>query len=40
MAFKLAREAEKHWRRLNGSELLPKVIQGVRFVDRIETQVA
>ena len=40
MAFKLAREAEKHWRRLNGSDLLPKVIQGVRFADGIEIQVA
>jgi hypothetical protein len=23
----------KHWRRLNGSELIPKVVTGVQFVD-------
>ena len=33
MVFKLAREAEKHWRRLNGSSLIEKVIQGVVFID-------
>ena len=33
MVFKLARAAEKRWRRLNGSALLPEVIRGVRFVD-------
>ena len=36
MVFKLARAAEKRWRRLNGSALLPEVIQGVRFVDGIK----
>ena len=36
MVFKLARAAEKKWRRLNGSALLPEVIRGVRFVDGIK----
>ena len=33
MVFKLGLEAEKRWRRLNGSRLIAKVIEGVRFVD-------
>jgi putative transposase len=33
MVFKLARSAERHWRRLNGSERLADVIRGVRFRD-------
>jgi putative transposase len=33
MVFKLGIEAQKHWRRLNGSELIPKVVTGVQFVD-------
>ena len=36
MVYKLSREAEKKWRRLNGSELVIKVMTGVRFVDGIE----
>ena len=36
MVFKLARCAEKHWRRLNGKELIPEVIQGVNFVDGVK----
>ncbi|MCJ7545120.1 MAG: IS256 family transposase [Phycisphaerae bacterium] len=35
MVFKLAQSAERHWRRLNGSTVLPDVIRGVRFVDGI-----
>jgi putative transposase len=31
MVFKLALEAEKNWRRLNGHELVAKIIEGVRF---------
>ena len=31
--FKLAIEAEKRWRRLNGCQLLAKVIKGVKFED-------
>lgn len=33
MVFKLALEAEKKWRRLNGHALIAKVIEGVRFTD-------
>jgi putative transposase len=33
MVFKLVLAAEKKWRLLNGSKLLPDVIQGVRFVN-------
>ena len=33
MVFKLATQAEKHWRRINGSHLVAQVIEGVRFVD-------
>jgi len=33
MVFKLGLEAQKHWRRLNGAELIAKVITGVKFVD-------
>jgi transposase-like protein len=36
MIFKLAQAAEKSWRRLNGHNQLPKVIQGIKFVDGIE----
>jgi putative transposase len=38
MVFKLGVEAQKHWRRLNGSELIPKVVTGVRFIDGEELQ--
>ena len=33
MVFKLALEAEKRWRRLNGHVLIAKVIEGVKFTD-------
>ncbi len=33
MVFKLATGAEKRWRRLNGHNLIPLVVQGERFVD-------
>ena len=36
MIFKLAQAAEKSWRRLDGHNQLPKVIQGARFVDGLE----
>ena len=36
MIFKLAQAAEKSWRRLNGHNQLPKLIQGIKFVDGIE----
>jgi putative transposase len=40
MVFKLARCAEKHWRRLNGAALLPQVIQGVIFIDGLKKEAA
>ena len=36
MIFKLAQAAEKHWRRLDGQNQLPKVILGITFNDGIE----
>jgi transposase-like protein len=35
MVFKLSQAAEKKWRQLNGSQLIPDVIQGVRFIDGV-----
>jgi hypothetical protein len=32
----LAAEAQNHWRKLNGCELLANVIGGVRFEDGVE----
>ena len=40
MVFKLAREAEKSWRKINGYELIVKLIQGVTFIDGEEAQAA
>jgi hypothetical protein len=34
--FKLVEAAQRSWRRLRGYNLLPKVIQGVKFADGIE----
>jgi putative transposase len=36
MVFKLIIAASKTWRRLNGTNQLPKVIAGVRFQDGVE----
>ncbi len=36
MVFKLVMVAAKTWRRLNGENQLPKVIQGVTFRDGVE----
>ena len=36
MVFKLVEGAQKSWRRLNGPQQLPKVIQGVTFKDGLE----
>lgn len=33
MVFKLMESAKKGWKKLNGSSILPEVIQGVKFVD-------
>jgi putative transposase len=35
MVFKLVENAQKSWRTLNGSALLPEIIRGVRFVDGV-----
>jgi transposase-like protein len=40
MVFKLTQSAEASWRSLNGSNLLPDVIQGTRFVDGLKQQAA
>ena len=40
MVFKLAKSAERHWRRLDGTERLAQVIAGVRFRDGEPVQAA
>jgi len=40
MVFKLAQSAQNSWRSLNGSVLLPEVIQGVRFTDGVKAVAA
>jgi transposase-like protein len=44
MVFKLAEQAQKHWRKLNGYKLIPKVIEGVKFtngeIEKPETKAA
>ena len=40
MVFKLAKSAERHWRRLDGSERLGQLIQGIRFRDGEPVQAA
>jgi hypothetical protein len=40
MIFKLAKSAERHWRRLDGSERLGQLIQGIRFRDGEPVQAA
>jgi len=35
MVFKLAIEAQKHWRRINGYQLVAKVIEGIEFKDGV-----
>lgn len=40
MVFKLSMEAEKRWRRLNGSILISKIINGVKFKDGEEVKKA
>ena len=36
MVYKLMQSASKKWRLLNGSELIPEVLQGVPFIDGIK----
>jgi putative transposase len=38
MVYKLMQSASRKWRFLNGSELIPEVIRGVRFIDGIKAQ--
>ena len=38
MVFKLSESASKRWRALNGSELLPDVIRGVRFCNGVKAK--
>ena len=38
MVFKLCLAAEKRWRKLNGSQLLADLIEGVNFVDGIRQE--
>jgi transposase-like protein len=40
MVYKLAEQAEKHWRRINAHELIPLVIRGAVFVDGVMQKVA
>ena len=40
MVFKLVENAQKSWRTLNGSALLPEIIRGVRFVDGVRAVAA
>jgi putative transposase len=40
MVFKLMQSAQKRWRLLNGSNLLPDVIQGTQFIDGLKPQQA
>ena len=40
MVWQLTRAAQKGWRRLNGSELLAKVIEGIAFIDGEEKKAA
>ena len=35
MVFKLTQQAEKHWRRLNGHELIEDMIAEVQFIDGV-----
>ena len=36
MVFKLVEGAQKSWRRLDGHNQLPKIIEGVKFIDGLE----
>lgn len=38
MVFKLAQSASRRWRALNGSDLIPDVIEGAIFVDGVRTE--
>jgi transposase-like protein len=40
MVFRLVEQAQKRWRKLNGSNLLPDVIGGIQFVDGVKSKAA
>ena len=40
MVFKIVQSAEKRWRALNGSALIPEVIAGIQFVDALKNEAA
>lgn len=40
MVFKLAESASKKWRKLNGHELIPDIIAGIRFIDGVKQHAA
>ena len=40
MVFKLAEQAEKHWRRLNKYDLIPFILEGKKFVDGVMQEAA
>lgn len=40
MVFKLAMQAERHWRKLNSAQLLAHVIRGVVFTDGVMDKAA
>jgi len=40
MVFKLGKEAEKRWRRINAHEMVDKLIRGVKFQDGVEVDAA
>ena len=40
IVFKLARSAERSWRRLNGHELIGDVIAGITFTDGVKQHAA
>ena len=40
MVFKLVESAERHWRALNGSTLIPEVLDGVQFIDGVRKEAA
>jgi putative transposase len=40
MVFKLVQCAERHWRALNASALIPDVLEGVQFIDGVRKEAA
>jgi transposase-like protein len=40
MVFKLATQAERHWRKLNSAELLANVVEGIKFIDGVMEKTA